>query len=86
MIELGIVEAKETIVLPQRLLPFEFTGYELYSITTEGNSIVISPASMTCPFCGRLGVKQICNNYVCMPCITQLKKLRRKRNVRKNSN
>jgi len=79
LIELGILEVKKNTQILSLMIPVKMGGYELYQLTVKDNKIVIIPASPTCPFCGRLGVKELSNYYVCLPCIDNLKKIRRKR-------
>ena len=81
MIELGIIEVVTHTTLPEKLIPKDIPVFELLSIDIKDNKIIIVPASTTCPFCGRLGVVQLSNWFVCLPCIKQLKKLRRKKNA-----
>ena len=78
MLELGLVKVTDNTRLNLQVIPNNLSGFEMYEITTESNRIYIKPGSMTCPFCGRLGVKPIGNYFVCVPCIDQLKRRKKK--------
>ena len=85
LIELGVIEIVKgsTVRINESMLPDSIKGYELYEIKDEDGWIIVSPYSdMTCPFCGRLGLKEYEGRWVCLPCITTLKKGERRRRRR----
>ncbi len=67
---LGVVSVKSVTSIS--LMPHEMDNFEMYNIEAKDNRIVITPASPTCPFCGRVGVRQLHNYYVCNQCAEQL--------------
>lgn len=77
MIEIGVglVFKTGTLAIRESIIPAEMRGFEMLDIKVQEGRITITPASMTCPFCGRIGTKELKGYYVCRLCIDELKKL-----------
>ena len=79
MILLGVIQIKNNPThIPERIFPQEMRTIEMYDFSIAEDRIVISGASPSCPFCGRLGVIYFDGYDVCTNCIEELKKLKRK--------
>ena len=80
MIEVGVIEVttKATHINP-RVMPLTVTYSDDFEIDTEGDTVIIKPLDLNCPFCGRLGVKEFGGYYVCNGCRKELKKQNKRR-------
>lgn len=72
MIEIGSIIVKNHTLINLELMPEGFSVFEMFAFKVKDNAVTIVPESQSCPFCGRLGVFEFDNHFLCLECINHL--------------
>lgn len=73
MVLLGVIEIEKITRIPQRLIPFEMSSVSRFQFDVVNEKIIIQDAGTACPFCGRIGLKELGVYNVCLMCAEHMK-------------
>ena len=75
----------KTCQLLPAVMPLGFVVGGLLEFSVIGDQAIVVTVNQNCPLCGRMGVKEYLNRWVCFDCVMTCRNISKKRRRKKSS-